>query len=225
MPPFKFHAEVYRVSNQKAGLVDLFRNKVLRINLLLMMGLWIVVSFVYYLINFYVKYMNGSIFSNNLISICSELSGKIIASIILQKLSLKKFLFMVYCFAGVCALLQALFEGIGNWVVYLSVLVIKLGMGGAFVGVYMGNYDLFPPRYVGASFAACNLFARMATISAPLVAETPKPLPMLIASGLGAFACFCVVGLVKPEKEEEIDPKSSTLLEKDVKPLNVSQST
>lgn len=47
---------------------------------------------------------------------------------------------------------------------------------------------MFPTLFAASAFGICNLTARIFTIFAPLVAEIPAPLPMIIFTTLAALS-------------------------------------
>ena len=61
----------------------------------------------------------------------------------------------------------------GDSQVWLSIFILggKFGISASFNLVYVGNQYLFPVQAVVFAYAACNLFSRILTTLAPLVAE------------------------------------------------------
>jgi hypothetical protein len=62
---------------------------------------WFCVSFDYYLITFYLKYLPGSIFVNSIVSSCSEALAIIFSGIILKVLSIKNSLLVTFMLSAV----------------------------------------------------------------------------------------------------------------------------
>ena len=65
----------------------------------------------------------------------------------------------------------------------------KFGLSGAFNLVYIAN-SIFPTIYSTTTIGICSIFARAATIFAPMMAELPDPIPMIIFSVLSGLPIF-----------------------------------
>mmetsp|Transcript_24147 Transcript_24147/g.18397 ORF Transcript_24147/g.18397 Transcript_24147/m.18397 type:complete len:137 (-) Transcript_24147:64-474(-) len=66
----------------RGELRELWTVRVLLVNTLLLLIVWSVVSFAYYMINFQVKYIEGSIFTNTIFSSLSEFIAYILAGLL-----------------------------------------------------------------------------------------------------------------------------------------------
>ena len=67
----------------------------------------------------------------------------------------------------------------------LVLLVAKSGAELAFAFVTLIHLELFPTHFLVTSYGICNIFCRMATMFAPIVAEVPNPLvPLTFLIGL-----------------------------------------
>mmetsp|Transcript_7783 Transcript_7783/g.7245 ORF Transcript_7783/g.7245 Transcript_7783/m.7245 type:complete len:83 (+) Transcript_7783:30-278(+) len=72
----------------------------------------------------------------------------------------------------------------------------RFGMSGAFNLIYIANATLFPPILAATAIGVCNLFARVAAMLAPEVAEMPDPIPTLmlvILSGAGVVTSIFLI--------------------------------
>ena len=133
------------------------------------------------MLNFYLKYMPGSIYTNSVVSSVSETVAHWMAGCIVVKLgsvnglSTANFL-TVLSAAGLWA------STASAWAdpVPFTVLAAKFGTGAAFAMLYMSTLQYFPNRFMGRVFGTCNVTARFVTIMAPMVAELPSPVPELI---------------------------------------------
>lgn len=76
--------------------MELCKNKVLRINLLVAIVIWSVNIFNYYLINFSLRYFPGSIYANIVTVALADIFGYSISGVILKKTSLKFSLLIGY---------------------------------------------------------------------------------------------------------------------------------
>jgi hypothetical protein len=60
---------------------------------------------------------------------------------------------------------------------------------------------LFPAVLASTVFGLCNIFARGASVLAPLVAEIPKPIPLIIFAILTAIAIILSLFLQTPKNK------------------------
>ena len=84
----------------------------------------------------------------------------------------------------------------------MAYMFLYVGIGLAFNCVYLLVNDLFPTILLGTSYGACNVVGRFVSILAPLAAELPGVMPLVL---LGCFAAVCTIipcGLVKAKNEE-----------------------
>jgi hypothetical protein len=85
--------------------------------------------------------------------------------------------------------------------ILICVLLTKFGVSSAFNICFLITAEYFPPQYSSTVFGACNIVARLTSILAPLIAEVPPPIPMIV------FSLFCICStlatlLLKKESEE-----------------------
>jgi OCT family organic cation transporter-like MFS transporter 4/5 len=133
------------------------------------------VTFDYYLIGFELKYFKGDIFTNGIASSASDIIAYVSGGLIYKYLGLRvslPFFFLISTIGGL------LINFIGNdpsleaWVFPLLVLIAKFGIAALFNIVYVANSVIFPTLFAATAMGICNFLARVATIFAPLVAET-----------------------------------------------------
>ena len=84
------------------------------------------------------------------------------------------------------------------------VAVSTFGLLSAFMLVYLINPLVFPAVFCSSSLGTSNISARMMTILAPLLAEWPKPLPMLIYCILASVGFFLTFFIRIPDDMESI---------------------
>lgn len=72
----------------------------------------------------------------------------------------------------------------------LLVCMSRVGICAAFNIVYYGNQHLFPDYFSSSAMSICNLIARICVIAAPMVAEFPDKLPMII------YTAACTGGIM-----------------------------
>ena len=78
------------------------------------------------------------------------------------------------------------------------------------------NIVVFPADFRSTSFGICNIFARMAAILAPLVAELDYPYPYTILICVTSIYCI-ISGFLKEKNEDEEREFKKRLLEKNKK--------
>ena len=173
---------------------------------------WSAASFSYYLITFNVKYMDGSIYIVYLIAYGSEVLGNFTGAIFIKIYKTWKVLCISFAFAGIFALVFAIFSYVGDWVTYASVLIIKFGIGSAFNGLYIANYELFPNIFLATCFAICHFTSNFATVASPLIAELDNPIPMIALAVITLIASKSLLFLRKPVDTKISDEELSKLL-------------
>jgi hypothetical protein len=177
---------------------ELIRIRVFFINLILLTIIWTVASFNYYLINFELKYINGDIFNNFMISSASEIVSFIFAGIMFQIIGMKPSFVISFGIALTGSVTYMAYGSDGkNKLIPLMILGAKFGISSTFNIAYLSNIMLYPPILATTAFGICNLFARVATIVAPELAEIPNPVPMGVFSGLCILAIVSSVLLIK----------------------------
>ena len=175
------------------------KNKITLINLIVTVSWFTMVSFNFYMVGFYMKYIGGNIFLNVMLSTCSENLGNFAALIIQKKLGTRKS-FMVSFFGSMLFALPLIFFT-QEWIIALCVFSSKFWTESAFMLAYYVNSEMFPPLFVPFSFSIWALFAKTITIMAPQVAELPKPIPIIVFWILGGISTFSTMFLRKPKGE------------------------
>lgn len=138
------------------------------VNLICMILVWCASSFCYYLISYQLKYIQGDIFINNIVSSTSELVAYGLSGFLLSIMGLKKVLISSFCLSFIGMLFLIINgQGAGQFLISLYVLGSKFGISSTFNMAYLGNPMLFPTEVLSISFGACNIFARVSTILAP----------------------------------------------------------
>ena len=91
-------------------------------------------------------------------------------------------------------------------------MLLYIGVVTAFDLVYLLVNELFPTIFLGTAYGACNVVGRFISIFAPLAAELPGAVPLML---LAFFAAICTIipfGLVK-SKNIDTEPRNSKLEE------------
>lgn len=152
---FELHVAKHRIKTvdeqgelqqQYSLLEGLRQDPVLKINFLLMMTVWALTSTSYYIVNFDLKYLRGSIFVNNLSAAIAEILAVLLAGFFYLRFGLKKALFFSYIISTIGAFCIILFEESHTDLVPIFVLMAKFGLGSAFGLIYLSNF-IFPTKY------------------------------------------------------------------------------
>ena len=167
------------------------RQRPIKVNLAVMAYMWSACSFAYYMINFYMKYLPGNIFTNTFASGFSEMTADALSGLIYRRLGAKTTysgLLALSLLGGVCILFMG--ESTSTVLMPIFVMLAKFGISGAFNVNYVCTVDVFPTLFMATALGFCNFFSRALTILAPEVAERPPPLPMAV------FTALCAGGIV-----------------------------
>lgn len=159
--------------------------------------LWLSASFGYYLISYQLKYIEGDLYLNGIISGVSEDIAYILAGFIYPFLGFKKTMFVSFLISivGMTALTLVNPDDPeskpSNTVIATMVLGAKFGISSAFNLVYLGNNLLFPVSIKATSYGICNFVSRLFTVGAPFFAEL-KPISISEFTFIG----FCVLSVI-----------------------------
>ena len=159
-------------------------------NLLIFIMTGITCNFGYYMINFYAKYMPGSIFIIQVASSLAESVANGSAHFVSKRLDAKKgFIccFILTCIAAILLLFANTFKPLKALVPFF-VLVAKGGVTMAFCFVYFAPLQFYDSKYMGLVMGGINFFARISTIAAPMVAEVGGSVPMATLITLATLA-------------------------------------
>ena len=152
-------------------------------------------SFSYYLINFYVKYLPGNIYTNQTVNSWSECIAHLLSLWVLKLFSIKNGYFFSYLLCALSALVVILSEYSGvEHLIPIAVLGAKAGISVAFCFLYFTTVNYFESKYLGLVMGFSNVSGRMSTIAAPIVAELPDPVPML------SVIVLCFLSLIASHK-------------------------
>jgi len=175
------------------------KNPTTVVNLVIVTFCFIIVSFNYYMISIYLKYIGGNLFINIILSTLAEAIAYFTANFF-QKLLGTRIWFMMF-FAMAAAFGVPLMFVTEVWIIAICVFISKFGISAVFMLAYYVITEIFPPLFVPFSFTVSNVFSRIITILAPQVAELSKPVPII----LYCAACWgAIVGtafLRKPATE------------------------
>jgi hypothetical protein len=171
------------VDKVDGSIKNLIKDRTMLVNLVVVLFLWVASAFDYYLINFQLKYIDGDIYVNTVVSSVSEVTAYIVSGAVYDKIGPKISFVTSFVIGIIGSLFYITLSSSYKSMVPFMVLGSKFGISGSFNVVYLVN-GLFPAVYSSTTFGLCNFFARLASMIAPILAEQPKPLPMTV---------FCIV--------------------------------
>ena len=163
---------------------------------MLLTWIWVTVSFNYYLIGLFLKYLPGDIFANTLASSISELLAVSMSGILLQWFDIKHAMSLLFIISAAS----------GVWLIHVSsnseytaliIMTCKFGIAATFNCVYIATSAMFRPSVSATAFGLCNFFARLATVMAPFVAEMDEPIPISLLTITCFTASLAVIGLTQ----------------------------
>ena len=134
---------------------------------MILLFLWVASAFNYYLINFQLKYIDGDIYTNTIVSSVSEVTAYLISGALYEKIGTRISFIGSFLIAIVGSIFLITLDG-ERYKDFVPVMVLgsKFGISGSFNVVYLAN-GLFPPLYSSTTFGLCNFFARLASMLAP----------------------------------------------------------
>lgn len=159
-----------------------------KMNLFLMIWLWVATSTVYMIINFYIKYMPGSVYLNFSISGLSEIAAHIVVGALFNRLTPRWTFFIGYVICGTGSGLLIFQNRYTSSMIASFLLLTKFGISMALCACYVSTPFLFPTILCGTAFGICNICARFVSIGSPVVAELTPPLPMMIFCGMSIIS-------------------------------------
>lgn len=176
---------------EEKGLSELWKNRWLRINLICSCMVWLHGSFNFYMITFYLKYFPGNIFVNAMSFASADLMAYASSGVVLKFFSIKQGLWFSYGLATTASVAYLfLYKSENELMIPLLVASCRVGGSMSFNIGYVSVAKLFPTEYVTTTFGIVNLFSHLITIAAPMMAEAPEPIPMVV------FTANCISALV-----------------------------
>jgi len=151
-------------------------------------------SFCYYLINFYIKYIPGNIYTNQIINSLSESAAQGGSLVLLKLFNIKWGFGLSYLITAASCVLVIFVQmhgGEDNWVIPFAVLGAKFGITSAFCYLYFAQVNYFISAYLGLVMGFSNVFGRIVSIGAPIVAELNDPVPMM-STVVVCLLAFCL---------------------------------
>jgi hypothetical protein len=166
--------------------------------------IWSYTSFCYYMLNLFIRYLYGDIFTNSITAAVADCTGIFLSVFILKVVGFKKSLSFSYFLSALGLFCMIVVDTRSQWWISVFLLTSKLGIGASFNLLYVGNYLLFPVSMLATSLGICNLFARMFTVPSSFVAELkPEFVPMAFYVVFNLFCMFLTLSLKIPEEKSQ----------------------
>ena len=191
----------FSIQENSFTMDDLLSDKVYRINLVIMVLAWSASSFNFFIIGFYIKYIPGNIFNNVISTSIADAVSASAVGVIVQHWGAKKTMLASFGCAALGGILLIM-AGENQTYILWMMFVTRFGINCAFSLCYIITAEYFPPIVCSRVFGICNLFARLATILSPLLAEITPPFPMVI------YIMICIILMIASlflTKSEDID--------------------
>jgi len=173
-----------------------------RTNLICMTWMWIATTIDYSIVNFYLKYVPGSLFLNFSVASISEIMAHVVVGVFYHKMGARWGFIIGYSIAllgGVPLFFQNKFDSIdgvgGDAAIATFVLLAKFGCSMAMCICYVSTPSFFPTRLASTAFGICNVFGRTLGATSPIIAELKVPLPMAIFSVLAIISLVFAIPL------------------------------
>ena len=135
------------------------------------------------------KYVDGGLIKNTLISQFSELTADLVSGIIYYKFGPRFAFTIMFCISIFGSILLMLF-----WtnleLIPVLIILAKFGISASFNMVFIASVQLIPTIVAASVFGYCNVSARLITVLSPIVAELDYPLPLYINIGAAMGAAF-----------------------------------
>jgi MFS family permease len=174
------------------------------INLISLSVNFIAIATDWYVIGYYLKYVGGNLFVNNLASGIATAIAYGFSGVIANLIGSRRLLFVTYivgiAFAIPLLIIDKESESSAiTWIIIICVFGSRLGMSAGFMMVYLVIAEAFPSLFVTSAIMFCNFFSRISSIFAPQIAEFGEPLPMIFYLALAVCGLLASFFYKKPK--------------------------
>lgn len=192
---------------------ELWDVKQLKVNLICSCIIWLLSSFNFYLITFYLKKFPGSIYTNSFCFGGADLVAFLSSGLILKYFTIAQGLCFSYSLSAIAGCLYLFLYSVEiDWVIPVLVCLSRVGGSMSFNIGYVSVARLFPTKFVSTVFGIVNFVSHSFTVGAPLVAELPEPFPFCVFSANAFFAIFACFHLVELDRAKKIQARLSKKL-------------
>jgi MFS family permease len=114
------------------------------INFLVMNLAWSTASFNYYMLNYYLKYVPGDIYTNIIVASVSDMFASLISGLISNFIGTKKTIIFSFFMAFVFGLPLIFIREETIWLIIICVILSKFGINSSFNMCYIITAEYFP---------------------------------------------------------------------------------
>lgn len=146
-------------------------------------------SFSFYLLNFLVKQLKGDMTVNAIAANISDFTSCMGCFMLYNNFKMKNAFLISYTVNILGLVLLIVLRDYDSVVLMPFVMFIcKVGIASGFLMSMMAVITLMPTILSSTIYGACSVLARFFTMAAPIVAEQPQPVPVLIGIGSALIA-------------------------------------
>lgn len=117
---------------------------------------------------------------NTSVASASEIVAYILGGISYQKLGIRVTLISAFAISCLGSIALNIWGADHENLVPFMIIATRFGVSATFNICYLANAQLFPAIFAGTAIGICNIFAKLSTIIAPLLAEVKDPIPMTV---------------------------------------------
>ncbi|XP_072178306.1 organic cation transporter protein-like [Diadema setosum] len=187
---FKKEQEAIRQENKPTAL-DLFRTRSMCLRTLNLIFNWMVNTMVYSGLSLNSSNLGSNDYVAFAISGAVEIPAYLLSIFTLEYFGRKPSLCALLLLGGVACLCTAVIPS-GVWLTTVA-MVGKFGISGSLAVLYLYTAELYPTNIRTVAVGTCSMFARVATMLAPLILTLDKfwtPMPLVIFGSVAVLAGF-----------------------------------
>ena len=198
----------------KSQLRELCADPLLKRNLIGSCSVWLISSFNFYLITFYLKYFPGNVYVNSLCFAFADVLAFLGSGLLMKYYTVSQSLCLSYSMSLIGGLLYLILYSTDiTWVVPVVVTFSRIGGQMSFNIGYVSVARLFPTKFVASAFGIVNFAAHLVTVAAPIVSELPNPIPFVVFCVNSFVAIFAAFQLVEIDRAQKIKKNVQKLVQ------------
>lgn len=161
--------------NLKGSLLELFKVKIYRRNLIIMVIVWSFASFAFFCVPFYIGTIPANMYLMNSCTAVAEIISSFVCLALPKTADLRRSI-SLFCFMSCIGsvgimIFNGLYSGSSQVPQAILYLLLYVGVVTAFDLVYLVVNQLFPTIFLGTAYGACNIVGRFISIMSPIVAR------------------------------------------------------
>lgn len=190
---------------KKYSYLDLFRNKTMAKNTLIVMYGWFVSSSVYYGLNFNTRNLAGDLYINTFTAGLVEIPALVYVVLVNNRIGRRWTIASLMLLAGLACFIILIIDVTGNMesmkvAVIILAMVGKSGISGGWAAIQVSSAENFPTIIRNIGIGACSMSARIGGILAPQILQLNSDSKALPFTVFGSLALLCgILFLFLPE--------------------------